>query len=150
MVLQRRPAVGARKASLAVRHGQLGTATWQQVQPAGKDNRGCAPLGRHARSDARPTQAESCYIARGAARGRYCPSTYGRNARRTSDAPTKLGSLVYAYQAGSPVKKWACRSTSAPYRSPSSASAAFSRRWLARATAESTPRKLRASSPKVG
>ncbi len=39
---------------------------------------------------------------------------WGRNARRTSEAPTRLGSMVRVYQDGSPLKKWACRSTRAP------------------------------------
>ena len=64
---------------------------------------------------------------RGAGRARHQPSTYGRNARRTSDVPTRLGSMVDSYQDGLPLRKWACRSTSAPYRPPSSASTAFTR-----------------------
>ena len=43
--------------------------------------------------------------------------TASRKARRTSDAPTRLGSIVRVNQAGSPSKKCACRSTSRPWRS---------------------------------
>src|SRR5690349_16271667 len=53
--------------------------------------------------------------------------TRGRNARRTSEAPRRLGSIVWLYQDGSPARKWSCRSTSAPYCPASCASTTFTR-----------------------
>src|SRR5204862_3512778 len=52
---------------------------------------------------------------------------------RTSEAPVRLGSIVWVNPEGSPVRKWACRSTKRPWRAATEAMAAFTRPKLARA-----------------
>ena len=57
-----------------------------------------------------------------------------RKHRRISDAPRRLGSMIWVNQEGSPVRKWAWRSTSEPCREATAAMASLTRRKLARAS----------------